>query len=147
MKIALACDHAGYEFKEALADELRRLGHEVADFGTDSDESCDYPDFAAPAVHSVADGKADRAILACTNGIGMAMVANRLPGVRGALVYSERTAAMTRAHHDSNVLCLGAREFPSGDLLEWVRIWLRTDFEGGRHAGRVDKIHDLDRRS
>ncbi len=111
MRIALAADHAGLGFKRELAQELQGLGHEVLDCGTDSDESCDYPDFAVPAVQSVADGRAERAILACSNGIGMAMVANRVPGVRGALVYNERTAAMTRAHHDSNVLCLGAGEF------------------------------------
>ena len=140
MRIALAADHAGLSFKRELAQELQRLGHEVLDCGTDSDESCDYPDFAIPAVRSVADGRAERAILACTNGIGMAMVANRVPGIRGALVYSERTATMTRAHHDSNVLCLGAGEFPSADLQKWVRIWLDTPFEAGRHARRISKF-------
>ena len=140
MKIALAADHAGFGFKRDLARELRRLGHEVADFGTESEESCDYPDFAIPAVQSVAGGENERAILACTNGIGMAMVANRIPGIRGALVYSERSAAMTRAHHDSNVLCLGAGEFPAADLLKWARIWLEQDFEGGRHQRRVGKF-------
>ena len=86
----------------------------------------------------------DRAILQCANGIGMAMVANRIPGIRGALVYNDRSAAMTRAHHDSNVLCLGAREFPAEDLLEWVRIWLEAGFEGDRHARRIGKIQALD---
>ena len=108
MRIAVASDHAGFAFKQALIAELRQLGHEVVDFGTDSEASCDYPDFAIPAAQSVASGDCDRAILPCTNGIGMAMVANRIPGVRGALVYSERTAMMTRQHHDSNALCLGA---------------------------------------
>ena len=140
MRIVLAADHAGFRFKRELAQELQRLGHEVIDCGTDSDESCDYPDFAIPAVRSVADGRTERAILTCTNGIGMAMVANRVPGIRGALVYNERTAAMTRAHHDSNVLCLGAGEFPSADLLKWVRIWLDTSFDGGRHARRISKF-------
>jgi len=145
MKVALAADHAGFAFKEKLAAELRRWGHEPIDFGTKSTESCDYPDFAIPAVRGVAEGSAERAILACTNGIGMCMVANRIPGVRGALVYSARTAAMTRQHHDSNVLCLGAGEFPAESLLEWVRIWLETPFEGGRHARRVGKIEALER--
>ena len=144
MKIAVAADHAGFEFKRKLAAELRRLGHEVIDFGTESEESCDYPDFAIPAVRSVAEGKSDRAILQCANGIGMAMVANRIPGIRGALVYNDRSAAMTRAHHDSNVLCLGAREFPAEDLLKWVRIWLEAGFEGDRHARRIGKIQALD---
>jgi ribose 5-phosphate isomerase B len=144
MRIAIAADHAAFEFKRRLAEELRRLGHEVADFGTDSTESCDYPDFAVPAVRSVASGEADRAILACTNGIGMCMVANKTPGIRGSLVYSERSAAMTRAHHDSNVLCLGAQEFPEEDLLKFVRLWLETPFEGGRHTRRIGKVAALD---
>jgi ribose 5-phosphate isomerase B len=146
MKIALAADHAGFGFKEKLVGELRRWGHEPVDYGTHSTESCDYPDFAIPAVQSVSEGKAERGILVCTNGIGMCMVANRIPGVRGALVYSARTAAMTRAHHDSNVLCLGAGEFPAEALLEWVRIWLDTPFEGGRHERRVGKIKALERK-
>ena len=144
MKISVAADHAGYAFKERLSEELRRLGHEVVDFGTDSGESCDYPDYAVPAVKSVASGESDRAILTCTNGLGMCMVANKIPGIRGALVYSERTAAMTRAHHDSNVLCLGGKEFPETDLLKFVQLWLETPFDGGRHARRIGKIADLD---
>jgi len=146
MKIALAADHAGFDFKEKLAAELRGLGHQPLDFGTHGSESVDYPDFAIPACQSVADGKAARAILVCTNGIGMAMTANRIAGVRGALVYSARTAAMTRAHHDSNVLCLGAGEFPAETLLEWVRIWLEAPFEGGRHARRIGKLGALERK-
>jgi ribose 5-phosphate isomerase B len=144
MRISLAADHAGFELKQRLVRELEKLGHEVSDFGTSSTESCDYPDYAIPAARAVAEGKADRAILACTNGIGMAMTANRIPGVRAALVYSARTAAMTRQHHDSNVLCLGAGEFPADELLEWVRIWLSTPFEGGRHARRVGKFEALE---
>ncbi|MFQ5513235.1 MAG: RpiB/LacA/LacB family sugar-phosphate isomerase, partial [Myxococcota bacterium] len=88
MRIAIASDHAGLAFKHLLADELRKLGHEVEDFGTRSEDSCDYPDFATPAARSVAEGRNDRAILICNNGIGMSMVANRVPGVRGAMVYS-----------------------------------------------------------
>jgi ribose 5-phosphate isomerase B len=144
MRISLAADHAGYRFKERLEQELRRLGHELRDFGTGSEESCDYPDFAIPAVRSVASGEADRAILACTNGIGMTMLANKIRGIRAAMVYNERTAEMTRAHHDSNVLCLGAKEFPEEDLLKFVRLWLESPFEGGRHTRRVGKIDALD---
>jgi len=140
VRIALACDHGGFRFKQRLRDELERLGHEVVDFGTNSEDSCDYPDYGIPAARSVGDGANDRAILACTNGIGMSMLANRVPGVRAALVYSERTAAMTRAHHDSNVLCLGAGEFPDEDLLKFTRTWLETDFEAGRHARRIAKV-------
>lgn len=144
MKIALAADHAGFEFKRRLADELQQLGHRVEDMGTDSKQSCDYPDYGIPAARSVASGQCDRAILVCTNGIGMSMLANRIPGVRGALVYSERTAEMTRRHHDSNVLCLGAGEFGEEELLRMVRTWLETEFEGGRHVQRVGKIQDLE---
>ena len=144
MRIAVAADHAGFEFKTRLIEELRSLGHEVADEGTDSPESCDYPDYAIPAARSVSEGKSDRAILVCSNGIGMGMVANRIPGVRAAVVYSERTAEMTRGHHDSNVLCLGAQQFPEEDLLKFVRVWLDTDFEGGRHARRMKKVGSLE---
>ena len=146
MKIALAADHAGFEFKQRLVRELESLGHEVSDFGTDGTASCDYPDFAIPAARAVGEGKADRAILCCTNGIGMGMTANRIPGVRGALIYSARTAAMTRAHHDSNVLCLGAGEFPGDELVAWVKIWLDTPFEGGRHQRRVGKFQALEKK-
>jgi len=144
MKIAIAGDHAAYEFKTRLRDELVRLGYEVEDHGTDSSESCDYPDYGIPAARSVASGDVDRAILMCTNGIGMSMLANRIPGVRAALVYSETSAVATRAHHDSNVLCLGAGEFPPEDLLKFVTTWLATEFEGGRHERRIGKVTDLD---
>ncbi len=144
MRIALAADHAGFEFKSRLIEELRRLGHDVADEGTDSPESCDYPDYAIPAARSVSEGKSDLAILVCSNGIGMGMVANRIPGVRAAVVYSERTAEVTRGHHDSNVLCLGAQQFPVEDLLKFVRVWLDTAFEGGRHARRMKKVRSLE---
>jgi len=144
VRIAVAADHAGFDFKGRLIQELRRLGHEVTDEGTDSPDSCDYPDYAAPAARSVSEGGNDRAILVCSNGIGMGMLANRIPGVRAAVVYSERTAAMTRGHHDSNVLCLGAQQFPEEDLLKFVRVWLDTSFEGGRHARRMKKVEALE---
>ncbi len=145
MRIAVAADHAGFRFKQQLADELRKLGHEVVDYGTKSEESVDYPDSGIPAARAVAEGQADRAILTCSNGIGMSMLANRIPGIRGALVYSERSAAMTRRHHDSNVLCLGAGEHEDAKLMEMVRIWLSEEFEGGRHARRIGKVEDLDK--
>ena len=145
MRIALASDHAGYAFKQQLSGVLSGQGHDLQDFGTDSEESCDYPDFAIPASESVGQGRNDRAVLVCTNGIGMAMTANRIPGVRAALVYNERSAKMTRLHHDSNVLCLGAGEFASGELLEFVRLWLETPFEAGRHERRVGKFQKLER--
>ena len=144
MKIALAADHGGYAVKRRLEEELRKLGHEIADFGTDGTESCDYPDFGIPAARSVAQGENERAILVCTNGIGMGMLANRIPGARAAVVYSDTTAERTRQHHDSNVLCLGAGEFPEEQLLRWARTWLDTKFEGGRHERRVKKFEALD---
>ena len=104
MRIAVAADHAAVELKRALRAELERLGHEVVDFGTDSADSCDYPDYGIPAARAVAAGECERAVLCCTNGIGMSMLANKVSGVRAALVYNERTAARTREHHDSNVL-------------------------------------------
>ena len=144
MKVALASDHAGYAFKRRLAEELEKLGHQVADFGTNGTDSCDYPDFGIPAARSVARGENQRAILVCTNGIGMGMLANRIPGARAAVVYSDTTAERTRQHHDSNVLCLGAGEFPEEKLLRWTRTWLETQFEGGRHERRVKKFEALD---
>lgn len=140
LRIAIAADHGGFEAKQFLAEQLRKLGHEVTDFGTDGTASCDYPDYGVPAARSVAEHKADRAILVCTNGIGMSMLANRIPGVRAALVYNERTAERTRQHHDSNVLCLGGAEFPAEALLRFCTIWLETPFEGGRHARRIAKF-------
>ena len=140
MKIALGCDHGAFEFKNKLKDYLIRQGHAFEDFGTNSTESCDYPDYGLPAVRSVVAGRNDRAILACTNGIGMSMVANKVKGIRAAMVYSDTSAAATRKHHDSNVLCLGAQEFPAEKLLEFVTIWLATAFEGGRHERRVAKF-------
>ena len=144
MRIALASDHAGHAFKGRLAADLRGLGHQVEDLGTDSAESCDYPDFGIPAARSLAEGKSDRAILICSNGIGMSMLANRIPGVRAAVVYSVRTAVTTRAHHDSNALCLGALEFDDEDLLEMARAWLEAGFDGGRHERRIGKVEALD---
>lgn len=143
MKIAVAADHAGYEFKERLKGYLKDNGYEVRDFGADSPESSDYPDYAIPAIKSVRDGECDRGILICGNGLGMCITANRFPGIRAGMVYSERTAEQTRKHHDSNILCLGAREFPAGELLKFADIWLNTDFEAGRHARRIGKIEDL----
>ena len=140
MNIAVACDHGAFDFKKLLVEHLKELGHHVEDFGTDTTDSCDYPDFGVPAASSVQGKKNERAILACTNGIGMSMLANKLEGVRAAMVYNQRTAEMTRLHHDSNVLCLGAQEFDASDLVSFVDTWLTTEFEGGRHQRRVDKF-------
>lgn len=140
MKIAIAADHGGFEAKQAISAWLSSRGHKVQDFGTDGTASCDYPDYGVPAARSVAEGRNDRALLVCTNGIGMSMMANKVEGVRAALVYNRRTAEMTRRHHDSNVLCLGGQEFPIAELQAFTDIWLRTAFEGGRHERRINKF-------
>lgn len=144
MKIALANDHAGFEFKKKLQKYLEEKGHVIENFGCNDSNFCDYPDFAIPAIKSIVNKKNERAILICTNGIGMSIVANRFSGIRAALVYNENVAAVTRKHHDSNVLCLGGQEFKDEELLKFVDIWLRTEFEGGRHKRRISKINKLD---
>ncbi len=141
MNIAIAADHGGFDFKQQLRDQLEKAGHQVFDCGPDTlDPADDYPDFGLPAARAVSAGQADRAILICNNGIGMAMLANKHPGVRAAVVYSAETAAQTRQHHDSNVLALGGAIFTPEELLHFTEIWMNTEFEGGRHQRRMNKI-------
>ncbi|MEO0453311.1 MAG: RpiB/LacA/LacB family sugar-phosphate isomerase [Verrucomicrobiota bacterium] len=141
MKIAIAADHGGYEFKGKLTEFLKEQGHEVMDCGPHTlDPADDYPDFGKPAATAVSEGKADRAILTCNNGIGMSILANKMKNVRAAVVYNEKSAANTREHHDSNVLALGGQEFSEEDLLRFTDIWLKTEFQGGRHERRMSKI-------
>jgi len=145
MKIALAADHGGFELKQQLKTALLQQGHEVLDFGPEHyDKQDDYPDFGKPAAAAVSAGSAERAILMCNNGIGMSILANKHPGVRAAVAYSESSARDTRAHHDSNVLCLGGQEFPPERLLRFIDVWLNTPFEGGRHERRMAKINSLE---
>ena len=143
MKIAIAADHGGVAYKEHLKASLLKQGYEIKDFGTESTESCDYPDFGIPAAEAVVKKEVERSILICTNGIGMSMLANKVDGVRAALVYSESSAEKTRLHHDSNVLCLGAGEFGDDKLDRFVELWLTTGFEGGRHLRRINKFQKL----
>ncbi len=137
VKLAIASDHAGYRYKKRLVDLLRKQGYEVDDFGTDSTESCDYPRFIRPAAQAVAAGEADRGIVLGGSGNGEAMAANRIQGVRCAVVWSEETARLAREHNDANMISIGQR------LLDWdlveriVEIWLETPFEGGRHVERL----------
>jgi len=146
MKIALAADHGGFELKQTLKDSLVAQGYEVLDFGPDHfDKQDDYPDFGKPAALAVSEGKADRAILMCNNGIGMSILANKNPGVRAAVVYNENSARDTREHHDSNVLCLGGQEFPPERLLSFIDIWMKTPFAAGRHERRMEKIMQLEK--
>ena len=140
MKIALASDHAGYRYKQRIADLLARLGHEVRDFGTSSEAAVDYPDFVRPAALAVAAGDCDRGIVLGGSGNGEAMVANRVAGVRCALCWSEESALMARRHNDANMISLGQRTIDEDTALAVVRVWLQTKFEGGRHARRVEKI-------
>ena len=146
MKIIIGADHAGFVPKQALAAALRKAGHSVEDAGTDSADSVDYPDFAARVGRAVAEDEAERGILICGTGIGMCMAANKVPGVRAAVVTDAYTAEMSRRHNDANVLCMGARVQSLEKMEELARIFLAAPFDGGRHAGRVEKIKKLEER-
>ena len=145
MRIALASDHAGYAEKERLKPLLAELGVEFDDLGTVSEESVDYPDYARKVAEQVAHGQVQQGVLVCGSGTGMAITANKVPGVRAAVAWSEETARLARQHNDANVLALGARTTPEGDIPKILRAWFTTDFEGGRHAARVAKISDVER--
>ena len=142
--IAIACDHGGYVLKEKVKAHLAGAGYEVKDFGTNSLDSCDYPDYAAPAAKAVASGECEKGILICTTGIGVSMVANKVSGVRCALCTDPFAAEMTRRHNDTNVLALGAGIVGENMALRIVDVWMTTEFEGGRHQRRVDKVNALD---
>ena len=140
MKIALASDHAGFSEKEKLKSLLTDLGLEISDLGTVSEESVDYPDYARKVAEEVAGGRADQGVLICGSGTGMAITANKVPGVRAAVAWSEETARLARQHNDANVLAIGARTTPPDDIPKIVRAWFSSTFEGGRHGDRVRKI-------
>lgn len=144
MKIALGSDHAGYRAKEALRERLREWGHAVVDFGTSSEESCDYPDFVVPAARAVASGECERGFVLGGSGNGEAIAANKVRGVRAAVVHDAFTAEMARRHNDANVASFGARVTSVEKILELARIFLDTPFDGGRHARRVEKIRKLE---
>jgi ribose 5-phosphate isomerase B len=144
MKIALASDHRGYEAKRRLIPLLKKQGHELNDFGCDSPESCDYPDFAIPAAQSLAKNEADIAILLDGSGIGMSVAANKVKGVRAALVHDEFTARRAREHNHCNALCLGSDLLSEEQIRSIVEIFLSTPYADGRHAQRVEKINRLE---
>jgi len=144
VRIAIGSDHGGLELKEQVKVWLSNAGHEVIDVGTHSSESCDYPDFGIKAGGMVADGEADRGVLICGTGIGMSMVANKIPGIRAALCTDPYMATMSRAHNDANMLVMGGRVVGFGLAEAILQAWLDTDFEGGRHERRVAKIMELD---
>ena len=143
MKIALGCDHGGYALKCDIIKLLEKLGHEVVDFGCHSTESCDYPDFGEAAARAVASGQCDRGIVICTTGIGISIAANKVKGIRCAHCADSLEAEMTRRHNDANMIAIGAG-FTGKNLAErMVEVFLSTDFEGGRHARRVDKLNAI----
>ncbi len=144
MKIALASDHAGYREKERLKPLLLELGMEVEDLGAVSEESVDYPDYARRVAEMVARGEAEQGVLVCGSGTGMAISANKIAGVRAAVAWSEETARLARQHNDANVLALGARTTPEGEILKIIRAWFATRFDGGRHAARLQKIKQME---
>ena len=145
MKISLGADHAGYPLKEKIKQRLAQQGIEVTDHGTTSIDSVDYPDYAREVAHDVAGKRADWGILVCGSGIGMAMSANKIPGVRAANVTTEYEAQLSREHNDANVLAVGARILDDATAFKIVDKWLHTGFAGGRHQRRVDKISELER--
>ena len=145
MKIAIGADHAGFSLKEQLRLNLAGAGYEVVDFGTDSAASCDYPDFAQSVGRDVARGGSDRGILVCSTGIGMAMAANKVDGVRAAPAQSDDEVKFTREHNDANVLTLGAKYLDAPRAMQLIDIFLKTEFAGGRHARRVAKIAQLEK--
>lgn len=142
-RIALGADHAGFELKDTIAQHLRERGVEVVDLGTNSGDRVDYPDFGAAVGRAVADGAAELGVAVCGSGIGIAMAANKVPGVRAAVAHDETSARLSREHNDSNVLCLGERLIGETVALACIDAWLDATFEGGRHAGRVDKLNEL----
>ena len=140
MKIALASDHGGFSLKKHIKEYLNSNGYEIIDFGTDNEESCDYPDYAHQAALSVSKGEAQYGIVICTTGIGVSIVANKVKGVRCALVTNVEDARLTRQHNDTNCLAMGRKNVSNELGVEIVETWLNTSFDGGRHVRRVEKI-------
>ena len=140
MKIAIGSDHGGFELKGLIVDYLQQEGHEVMDCGCDSLESVDYPDFAEKVCFEVRSGVCEAGILICGTGIGMSIAANRYKDIRAALCHEAFTSRMSREHNNANILCLGARVIGSEVALDIVRVWVNTEFAGGRHQKRLDKL-------
>lgn len=147
MRIAIGCDHRGLNLKREIIDLLSQLGHSYEDFGCYDTGSVDYPDIGGRVAQAVAEGRFDHGILVCSTGIGMSMVANKVPGVRAALCHDTFSARRSREHNDANVLCLGERVIGEGLAKEIVQAYLGAEFEGGRHAQRLEKVQEWERRS
>ena len=143
--IAIACDHGGLKLKGTVMDFLKENGYEYKDFGTHSEQSCDYADYAKEVAFAVTGGECERGILICGTGIGMSIAANKVKGIRAAHCTDYFSAKYTRLHNDSNILCLGERITGAGLALELVKVFLETEFEGGRHAVRIAKIAELEK--
>ncbi len=144
MKIALGCDHGGFEHKNAIKDHLKQNGFEVLDFGIYENVSVDYPDIASKVCQSIQKGECQLGILVCGTGIGMSLAANKFKGIRAAALSEHFSAKYTRLHNNSNVLCLGGRVIGVGTALELVDLFVNTEFEGGRHQTRIDKISEIE---
>jgi ribose 5-phosphate isomerase B len=144
MKVAIGADHAGFEAKEKIKKQLDEMNIAYEDLGTNSLDSVDYPDFGAKVGREVGSGKVDEGIVVCGSGIGIAIAANKVHGVRAAQAWNEETARLAREHNDANVLSIGARVLPEEEIPKIVRAWFDAKFEGGRHAGRVAKISELE---
>lgn len=144
MKVAIACDHRGFTVKQRIVAQILDRGHEVVDFGTDNPKPCDYPDVGIPAARAVALGQADRGILIDGSGIGMSIIANKLPGIRAAICHDELTAEISRRHNNANILCFAADLLGDELIRRIIDAWLLTPFEQGRHARRVEKLSQLE---
>ena len=142
-KIAIASDHGGFDLKESVVCSLQEKGLEIEDLGPSNDDSVDYPDYGIKLAQAIVEQKVERGIVICGTGVGMSIVVNRFPGIRGTLCSDAYTAKMCREHNDSNILIMGGRVVSKDLALEIVRIWLKTEFEGGRHQRRLDKINEI----
>lgn len=140
LRVAIGADHGGFELKEKIVEYLKSKNIEYKDFGTYSNESCDYPEFAQKVAIEVSKGNFNRGILVCGSGIGMSITANKVKGISAALCWNLATAQSARTHNNSNILCLGERQIDNNLAIEMVDLWLNTEFEGGRHQKRVDMI-------
>ena len=144
MKIAIACDHGALALKNAVIEHLTKKGYEMVNFGTDTLDSCDYPDFAGPAAKAVASGECEKGIVLCTTGIGVSITANKVKGIRCALLSDVMSARMTREHNDTNMMAIGAGVVGQLLAFEIVDTWLSTEYTGGRHQRRIDKMMALE---
>jgi ribose 5-phosphate isomerase B len=143
MKIAISADHAGFDLKKILINKLKESGQSVTDYGTNSTESIDYPDYAYKAAKSVADGENELGIIICGSGVGVSITANKVKGIRAANCFNTEMASLARQHNNANIICLGARFIDEELATNMIDVFIKTEFEGGRHERRVEKIHNL----